>query len=129
MPIGHGQGDRRIATGSPEQLPQKTAELILDDTNEIAVSLASSWEIAIKQKLGKLSFPAPLSETFRAACVSGAFEILTIELSHIERTLALPLTHRDSFDRLIAAQALEEGLTLLSKDENMDAFGIPRVWE
>jgi PIN domain nuclease of toxin-antitoxin system len=89
------------------------------------VSQICAVEIAIKQSIGKLELPAPFQTTF-----AGAFErmvaefdadVLRLETKHVEVLSRLPLRHRDPFDRLVIAQALAEGLTVVTRDR---AFGL-----
>ena len=92
------------------------------------LSLASCWEIAIKQSLGKLRIPAPLEQFVPEQMAVNNFKPLEIDFRHVARVAKLPFHHRDPFDRLLAAQALEEGLTLVSSDPAFDAYGVKRLW-
>ncbi len=90
--------------------------LILDDENQVFVSIASWWEIAIKSSIGKLD--ADVAALRNAAQDSG-FNELSIVGAHTEVLAKLPLLHRDPFDRLIVAQAIYEPMQLLTSDEQL----------
>lgn len=85
----------------------------------------STWEIAIKSTIGKIE--ADLDEIVAASGATGFVE-LPIRMSHTARVRALPDAHRDPFDRLLVAQALEEGLTLVTRDPIFDAYQVPTLW-
>ena len=103
-------------------------ELIRRPDNEVLVSPASYWEIAIKISLGKYCLPEPLAQFMTRELVRNRFNILPILPSHAERLVHLPFHHRDPFDRLIVAQALEDGLALVSADRILDLYAVPRIW-
>lgn len=113
----------------PDQLPKRLVERIRQAgaTGEVFVSVASYWEIAIKSALGKLSAPADLPDR---VAVYPDFTLLPILPAHAWRTRALPLfpDHKDPFDRLIAAQALEEGLTVATPDPHFARYGVSVAW-
>ena len=94
-----------------------------DPGNDIFVSVASVWEIAIKRATGKLTFAAPIVGTVEAI----GFELLPITASHAEHAGGLPLHHRDPFDRLLIAQAMLEGLVLATADPAMRPYGVPTL--
>ena len=101
---------------APERLQGRALELIDDSRNELALSAASSWEIAIKSQLGKLQLPeAPdtfVPDRMRRTGVRG----LAISHAHALRTSGLPALHRDPFDRLLIAQAQVESLPIVTSD-------------
>ncbi|HEV7534671.1 MAG TPA: type II toxin-antitoxin system VapC family toxin, partial [Acidimicrobiia bacterium] len=86
----------------------------------VLVSAASIWEAGIKASLGKLDLPGPLG----SAVLEEGFEPLPITLDHAERAGSLPPHHRDPFDRMLAAQALAEGLTLVTHDPAFTPYGL-----
>lgn len=88
------------------------------------VSAASVWKVAIKRSLGKLEAPPALAATL----ADHGFELLAVSAQHAEAVASLALHHRDPFDRLLVAQALEERLTLVSGDRAFAAYGVPVVW-
>lgn len=91
------------------------------------VSLISYWELAIKVRAGKLQAAEALSEGTSSLSADG-FELLPIDYQHVMGTLQLPLHHRDPFDRLLIAQALSEGLAVVSSDAAFDPYGVERIW-
>lgn len=97
-------------------------------TNELWLSAASIWELAIKKSLGKLTTAVPLGSLIRDQCEAMAVTILDVQREHALGVEALPLHHRDPFDRLLVAQAICEGLELVSVDEAFDAYPVTRVW-
>jgi PIN domain nuclease of toxin-antitoxin system len=80
------------------------------------VSVASGWEIAIKLSLGQLRIDAPLDRFLPEQLAANGFQPLAIDFRHAARVARLPFHHRDPFDRLLVAQALEEELTMVSAD-------------
>jgi PIN domain nuclease of toxin-antitoxin system len=93
---------------------------IEDETNEIVVSAATVWEIAIKRATGKLRFDRPIVTAVRAL----GFEILPVAGAHAEHAGGLPPHHDDPFDRLIVAQAYLEGMVLGTQDRRMLPYGV-----
>lgn len=113
--------------GSP-QLPTTTASLITSPANEVYLSMASVWEMAIKVRLGKLVLSRPVGAFLSEQLDAAALLILPITFDHATHVSVLPLHHRDPFDRLLAAQSLIEQLTLVSVDTLFDAYEVRRVW-
>ncbi|MGA3042028.1 MAG: type II toxin-antitoxin system VapC family toxin [Bryobacteraceae bacterium] len=98
------------------------------ETADLFLSVASIWEIITKMQIGKLPLPdAPSKYLPRHVAALGA-KLLAIETAHILRLEALPLHHRDPFDRLLVAQSLEEKLPLLSADTLLDPYGADIRW-
>jgi len=103
------------AMGSPRLKPSAAA-IIEDTQNELNFSAASIWEIAIKNSQGRDSFavdPAIL----RDGLIANGMTELAISAAHACATDALPMLHNDPFDRMLIAQATEEGMTLLTSDK------------
>lgn len=104
------------------------ARAVIEDLgNERWLSPVSLLEIALKSRLGKLPLPAPFSVLFPADLLAEDIHLLPIEARHIEPITTLPMHHKDPFDRLIAATALVDGLTLVSADPVFDAYGLTRL--
>jgi PIN domain nuclease of toxin-antitoxin system len=103
-------------------------ELIEAPANEILVSAASAWEIATKYRLGKLPLAQVLVEDFVPRVAAAGYILLSISAEHALRAGRLPADHKDPFDRMLAAQAIDEDLPLLSSDEQLDVFGVRREW-
>jgi PIN domain nuclease of toxin-antitoxin system len=106
----------------PARLPESFAAAMADADNAIAVSVASVWELSIKQKIGKITVGGPFQKFLESALAD--ILLLDIRLSHVERGHDLPPIHRDPFDRIIVAQALAEGFTLLTADHALEAYGV-----
>ena len=107
----------------PLLLSMAARQAIADPTNEVLVSAATCWEIALKRGLGKLTAPADL----RGALLSCGFTELDVTTAHALATESLMMHHRDPFDRMLIAQALVEGATLVSRDSSVVAYGIPTI--
>ena len=84
--------------------------------------------MAIKASLGKLALAKPLGELLPPLLADSGIELLPIEIGDVARVATLPFHHRDPFDRLLAAQALERGFTIVSIDEAFDQYGVMRLW-
>ncbi|MEH2163893.1 MAG: type II toxin-antitoxin system VapC family toxin [Nostoc sp.] len=110
------------------RLSNQVLELINDENNEILLSIASLWEIAIKQNLGKLSFNQPLEIFITQQLKLNDFRLLDIKISHVAVVATLPLHHRDPFDRILIAQSIVGNIPILSADKIFDAYPIERLW-
>lgn len=96
--------------------------------NEVWLSVASCWEMAIKVSLGKLRLTQPLDRFIPEQLAANGFELLDVRAKHAIRTATLPFHHRDPFDRLLVAQALEERLAVVSDDSILRKYGIDVMW-
>jgi PIN domain nuclease of toxin-antitoxin system len=106
-----------------------TARTIIDHKEgELYFSIASLWEIAIKQGLGKLEIQRPFRD-LKPALAQLDIQILPITFADTETYLSLPLHHRDPFDRILVAQAIARNLILVSRDALLDAYPIQRQWQ
>ena len=115
-------------TTEDSKLSENAKDLYLNNENEILLSMASIWELAIKSSINKISFDTTLEDYIEQHVRSNNIKILDIELSHVIRVENLPFHHRDPFDRLIIAQAIEEKLPIISKDNFFDKYDIQRKW-
>ena len=113
--------------GDP-QLSAAAIRLIFEPANRVLVSPASHWEVAIKMKTGKLTLRESFVEFVQHAVFDNGFKIVPIEPSHTALVSQLPFHHKDPFDRLLIAQALSEGVPLVSADAAADAYGVVRLW-
>jgi PIN domain nuclease of toxin-antitoxin system len=112
---------------TPEVLSPALRELLDDRSNELVLSIATPWELAIKTNSGKLSAGQILRDIENGQ-LTGDVEMLVTQISHVIQAGLLPLHHRDPFDRLLAAQALDLGLPLVSRDRVFDLYGVNRIW-
>ncbi len=112
------------------QLSGRARTLIQDASNEILVSPASYWEIAIKFSIGKWRLNRPYEEFIDIGLNQYGFQVLPILPTHTARLIGLPFPqgHRDPFDRLLVAQVLVEQIPIVSADSPLDAYGVTRLW-
>ena len=110
------EGDEKLSEGARQQL-QSTENVVL-------LSVASYWEICIKISIGKLRLADGWQATIDLALEENAIGWLGIEKSHLKRIIELPWHHRDPFDRLLVAQAIEEGCSLCSSDSGLSAYSV-----
>lgn len=114
--------------GSPE-LSATAQRLIQEASNDILISPASYWEIAIKISLGKWQLNRAYEEFINIGLNQYGFRVLPILPIHTAALIGLPFHHRDPFDRLLAAQALVEGIPLVSADAIFDQYEVNRLWK
>jgi PIN domain nuclease of toxin-antitoxin system len=103
------------AAGQPERLSKQARRLLSDPANELLFSAASLWEIAIKRNLGRADFKVE-PRLLRRGLLDNGYRELAITSAHVLELDALPAHHKDPFDRILVAQALSEGITLLTVD-------------
>ena len=103
-------------------------QLINNGNNQVLLSIASIWEMAIKHSVGKLNFELPFEVFISQQLTSNNFRLLDIKISHLVAVASLPLHHRDPFDRLIIAQAMVEQISVVGADEVFDSYLIQRLW-
>ena len=116
------------ATLSPSSLSHDAHEVIADEGNVILVSAASAWEIATKVRLGKLPGAEKLERDYLDVMEDAGYTQLGIDAESALRAGRLTASHRDPFDRMIAAQALGLDIPILSPDSLLDALGARRIW-
>jgi PIN domain nuclease of toxin-antitoxin system len=116
-----------FAEGSAS-LSAVAAEFIGDGENDLLLSVASLWEMAIKVNLGRLRFDAPFDEWITEHLQRLAIDVAQITVPHLAVIATLPLHHRDPFDRMIAAQGIADGLPIVSVDKAFDSYPVSRIW-
>ena len=104
------------------------ARTTVTNADDVFLSVVSCWEMAIKVSLEKLTLPQTVDRFISAHLGLNQFALLPLDLEHVSRVAALPFHHRDPFDRLLAAQALHEGLTLVSADPVFRTYKVKRAW-
>ncbi len=109
-------------------LPAKARSALADPDNECLLSLASVWELAIKISLGKLRLALPVRRYVAEHVAANGFRLLDIGLSHLGRVETLATHHRDPFDRLLIARALEEKLPVVTANPVFRKYGVKRIW-
>jgi PIN domain nuclease of toxin-antitoxin system len=110
------------------QLSAAAKAVIVDPSNEKYVSPASWWEIAIKMSVGKYTLTVPHAVFFDTAITANGFLVLHVEPRHTAELIGLPQPHKDPFDRLLIAQAVAEGIPIVSGDADFDPYPIRRIW-
>ncbi len=110
--------------GADDRLPMRVREHIEDRSVEVLASAASAWEISIKNAVGRLKTPPDLIDAAKATGLSWT----AMEPEDAMAAGALPVHHRDPFDRMLIAQAAARGASLASRDRQLDAYGVARVW-
>jgi PIN domain nuclease of toxin-antitoxin system len=113
--------------GDAQNLSLRARAAIEHTDNSVYVSAASAWEIATKQRLGKLDARV-LSGEMAQIVARQTFIALDISMNHAERAGALPGAHKDPFDRMLIAQAQAENFTLVSNESVFDDYGVARLW-
>ena len=109
-------------------LGDKARGLMLNADNELLVSPASYWEIAIKISVGKYTLNDDFETFMERQTVYSEFTLLPISVKHAAVVATLPFHHRDPFDRLLVAQAISEGIPIVSTDRALDAYSVTRIW-
>jgi PIN domain nuclease of toxin-antitoxin system len=110
------------------RLSPAAAALIRHPDERVLVSVISAWEIVIKAATGKLVLRAPVEDLWRMGIEDYGFEPLDVTAPHVFALSPLSLHHRDPFDRLLIAQAIAEGLPIVSADAVFDAYPVERIW-
>jgi PIN domain nuclease of toxin-antitoxin system len=109
-------------------LPISLRKLISNTENTCYVSIASIWEMALKSSLGKLKLKIDFNK-IAVLLQENDIAILPINIEHIEKLLELEYNHRDPFDRIILAQGITEGFTIISKDKHFKGYKADLLWK
>jgi PIN domain nuclease of toxin-antitoxin system len=112
------------AATDPAALSPEARAAVEDGENEAFVSVVTGWEIAIKQSLGKLELAEPAESWLPEVLRRTGFDVAEVDLTAALRVRALPWHHRDPFDRLLIAQALESAFTIVTRDEAFAKYGV-----
>ena len=116
------------AASSPARLGPKTRDMLADGGCQVLLSPASSWEATIKWQLGRLDLPLPPRDYVSRCMLRDALTALPVEHRHTVAVGELPDHHKDPFDRLLIAQALIEGIPLVSADTAIRAYPVEVLW-
>ena len=116
------------ALTEPKRLGKKAKSLLKSKKNQLYLSAASSWEIAIKAGLGKLPLPEPPDKYISSRMASLKIAPLDIKHYHTFIVDRLPLHHRDPFDRILIASAIAENLHLMSADKQFRRYDVDLIW-
>jgi PIN domain nuclease of toxin-antitoxin system len=114
--------------GEPELLSGRARALIAEPDHEVWVSVATAWEIATKVRLGKLEGAEAAVPHYAEWLHEDGFQSLPIAAAHAIKAGSLAADHRDPFDRMLAAQALIEDLTVVTRDPAFASLGAAAVW-
>lgn len=114
--------------GGAKELSSAAREAFADPSNEVFLSAASAWEIAVKHRLGKLPLPAAPGEFVPAQRTAHGIETLPVDEEAALHVAKLPDLHRDPFDRMLVAQALLGGLVVLTPDESIGGYPVRTLW-
>lgn len=109
------------------RLPPAGREAIAD-ASDACLSVASCWEIAIKVSRKKLALSRPIEHVVAEQLGRACVQLLPIDLGDVARVAELPFHHRDPFDRMLVAQALNDDLTIVSADPIFGKYGVTRIW-
>ena len=116
------------AVSTWDRLGGRSREALTDPRNQVWFSTVSLWEIGIKTSIGRLE----LASDWRDLVETGRKQLrarwLSLEPKHCHRVASLPWHHRDPFDRMLVAQAIAEGMTLVSRDRRMSAYTADVLW-
>ena len=111
----------------PSRLGAEARALLEDEANGLVLSAASTWEMAIKYRLGRLPLPEPPATFVPPRLLRDGIEPLSVSHTHAAHVAQLPDHHRDPFDRILVAQAICEGLTLMTADRQLHAYPVEIV--
>jgi PIN domain nuclease of toxin-antitoxin system len=114
--------------GGAKELSSRARSAFADPANEVFLSAASAWEIAVKHRLGKLPLPADPAEFVPAQRAAHGIEPLAVEEESALHIAKLPDLHRDPFDRMLVAQALVGGLVLVTPDDTIRRYPVRILW-
>lgn len=112
------------AIADPDRLKADARAVLEDGANEVAMSVVVAWEIAVKQSLGKLELETPAELWLPRELRRAGIDVIDIRLAAALRVRALPWHHRDPFDRLLIAHALDEGYTIATRDPAFAQYGV-----
>ena len=115
-------------TVDPARLSRSAIDVISDPSNRRLFSSISVLEMAVKTRLGKLKLHAPLDQVVREGLRNGVVTELALTSQHAIAVSSLPMHHRDPFDRVLIAQAIEEGVPIVTDDREFASYGHPIIW-
>lgn len=111
-----------------EKLSENARRCIADLDNDLFLSIASLWEIAIKTSIGKLELLLPFNQLIPDQLEQNEISVLPIEFNHLSQIIDLPFHHRDPFDRLIIAQSPAEQMPVIAKDSAFSQYPAQLIW-
>jgi len=111
-----------------DKLSLEAREIIEDFNNELVLSVASLWEIAIKVSIGKLELLRQFDQFIPEKLEENEIDIIHVEMAHLSEMMKLPFHHRDPFDRLIIAQSVSENLPVIASDSIFREYPLDIIW-
>lgn len=112
----------------PGKLSDAARDAVEDAGNELILSVVSPWEIQIKAQLGKFTLTRPLRDIIHDQVTVNGLRSLPVTFAHVLALDSLPVIHKDPFDRLLMAQSIAEGATLVSADHVFVGYPIALLW-
>jgi len=113
---------------SGDKIPARVRRALSSPDAELYVSVASAWEVVLKHQAGKLVLGVGLEEILDQILYRSPWTMLPIASQHLPLLAALPIVHKDPFDRIMIAQAQFEGLTLITPDKQIRRYKVPTLW-
>ena len=110
------------------KLSVTAVNLLVDPGNDLLLSPATYWELAIKVSMGRYRLADRLSDYIEEAIRLYGLTFLPLTVAHAEAVVNLPHHHKDPFDRMLIAQSIVEDVALVSSDEALDAYSVTRLW-
>ena len=112
------------AISADSRLSQQSRRLFESTGHQLLLSVGSLWEMLVKKQLGKLPVPSPAGAYLRRQLEKNRITILNLAADHVYRLEELPVLHRDPFDRMLVAQALAEGIPLVTQDAQIRQYAV-----
>jgi PIN domain nuclease of toxin-antitoxin system len=113
---------------SPAEVSDRAREILSDPGAKLLISIVVPWEIAIKSTIGKLKGVEEILDNFEGLMSAGGYQILETSTKQVIESGRLPPHHKDPFDRLLAAQALDLRVPIVSSNDVFDRYGVRRIW-
>ncbi len=118
-----------LVTANTDKLCENAISVFTSEENIIYFSVVSAWEISIKASIGKLDIALPVEKFLINQIELNDLNIVSIGLKHVTKVSDFALHHKDPFDRLLIAQAMIEGMTILTADNIFKKYGVETIWE
>jgi PIN domain nuclease of toxin-antitoxin system len=116
------------AVDNPSKVSATAMAIMQDSANERLLSAATIWELAIKVGQERIKLSMPYGQWMMTAIADLKLRVLPVTVDYAERQSTLPPHHKDPFDRLMIAQALVDGILIVSVDGALDPYGVTRIW-
>ncbi|MEW5762516.1 MAG: type II toxin-antitoxin system VapC family toxin [Bacillota bacterium] len=111
-----------------ERLSPRAREVMVEGRNTLVLSAASGWEMAVKAQLGRLSVAGDFASFLSEQLALNGIDTLPVTMAHALHVFELPAHHRDPFDRLLVAQALLEGMPIVTADPEIARYPVEVIW-